>query len=63
MSAIKEHFHSLIERKSRMYNIIELQKLEKTALIELGSSMNITVAEASEKQTLIYAILKQQTKI
>jgi hypothetical protein len=58
MSATKEYYHSLIEKKSRKYNVIELQKMEKQALIELGCSMNI--AEASEKQTLIYAILNNQ---
>jgi hypothetical protein len=60
MSATKAYHHELIERKSRKYNVIELQKLEKPALIEIGCSMNITVAEASEKQTLIYAILNSQ---
>jgi hypothetical protein len=63
MSAIKHYHHDLIERKSRLYKIIELQKMEKPALIEIGCSMNITIAQASEKQTLIYAILKQQTEI
>lgn len=60
MSATKHYHHDLIERQSRTFNVVELQKTEKTALIELGCSMNITVGEASEKQKLISAILNNQ---
>jgi hypothetical protein len=60
MSAIKDYHHKLIERKSRLYCVIELQNMDKPRLIEIASTMNITVAEANEKQTLIYAILNNQ---
>ena len=63
MSAIKEYYHRLIELKSRLYCVTELQNMEKDRLIEIASTMNITIGQANEKQTLIYAILKQQTKI
>jgi hypothetical protein len=60
MSATKEYYHELIQRKRRKYCVTELQNLEKDRLIEIASTMNITVAEANEKQTLIYAILNNQ---
>ena len=63
MSKIKEYHHDLIERKSRLYCVTELQNMEKDRLIEIASTMNITVGQTNEKQTLIYAILQQQTKI
>lgn len=60
MSATKEYYHELIQRKRRLYCVTELQNMEKDRLIEIASTMNITVAEANEKQTLIYAILNNQ---
>ena len=63
MSAIKEYYHDLIEQQSRLYNVIELQKMSIEALTEIGCRMNITVAQASGKQTLIYAILEKQAEL
>lgn len=60
MSATKEKYHDLIERKSRLYCATELQRMEHPRLIEIACNMNVTVAQAAEKQTLIYAILNNQ---
>jgi xylose isomerase len=60
MSAIKAYHHDFIERKSRLYNVIELGKMELPQLTEIACNMNITVREASGKQTIIYAILNNQ---
>lgn len=60
MGAIKNYHHDLIERQTRLFDILELQRMEHDQLIELATGMNITVAQASGKQTLIYAILENQ---
>jgi len=60
MSATKEYHHDLIEKFSRRYDILELNKMSKPQLFEIAETMNITVAQASGKQTLIYAILDNQ---
>lgn len=60
MGAVKNYHHDLIERQSRLYNVIELSKLEKYRLIEIASGLNIIIGEAQGNQTLIYAILDRQ---
>lgn len=62
MAAIKDYYHDLIESKTRLYDILELQQMEHDQLIELAYGRNITVAQASGKQTLIYAILDKQNE-
>lgn len=60
MGAIKNYHHDLIERKTRLYCATELQHMEHPRLIEIACHMNITVAQAAEKQSLICTILNLQ---
>jgi len=60
MSATKDYHHDLIEKQSRLYNVLELQKMELQQLTEIACNMNVTVAQAAEKQSLICTILNQQ---
>jgi hypothetical protein len=62
MSATKEYYHDLIERQSRKYNILELQRMQHGELIEIASVLGLTVSDAKSKQLLIYAILEKQAE-
>jgi hypothetical protein len=60
MSATKEHYHDQIERSSRLYDVLELEKLSGTELHDLADILGID-PEIKSKQGKIYAILNVQS--
>lgn len=63
MSATKEHYHDEIEAGTRMYNIIELDKLDKEQLLELARKKGCeNIAVSGCRQIIIYDILKKQAE-
>jgi len=63
MSAIKEHFHDEIEKASRIYTVVELEKLTMEQLCELAQSLEIKKVDKNGcRQIIIYDILKKQAE-
>lgn len=63
MSATKEYHSDLIEKYTRQYDILVLQKKNMDELIEIAGTLGATVGQATCKQTLIYAILEKQGEL
>jgi hypothetical protein len=59
MSATKEHYHDQIERSSRLYDVLELEKLSGTELHDLADILGID-PEIKSKQLKIRARLDKQ---